>query len=198
MKDINQLLEEVGEDKFQNLTTTSFQFKRDFYEFFKGGFADAAAVEFGTHKGQTTRIMSHLFRHVYTINISADHFGEARKMNADRDNITYIPLDLYATSLDQTPIHEPVQVIFIDAGHSFKQVSNDIDRAFWLDRVEPTYVVFDDFGSTVAVCDAIMRAVDDGRMEIVRHIGHPKGHNFGGTPNRILMDWEGVICKFLG
>ena len=57
---IDQLLKEIGEDKIQNMTTTSLKFKRDVWEFFQG-FQDKVAVEFGTHKGQTTKILSHFF-----------------------------------------------------------------------------------------------------------------------------------------
>ena len=53
---IDKLLEEIGEDKHQNMTTTSFKFKRDVWEFFQN-FQDKIAVEFGTHKGQTTKVL---------------------------------------------------------------------------------------------------------------------------------------------
>ena len=65
---IDKLLEEIGEDKFQNNTTTSLKFKRDIWDFFQG-YQDKIAVELGTHKGQTTKILSYLFKKVYTVNI---------------------------------------------------------------------------------------------------------------------------------
>ena len=63
MKTIDELLEEVGEDKFQNLATTSFKFKTDVWEFFKAieGVDKWNCCEFGTHKGQSSRILSFLF-----------------------------------------------------------------------------------------------------------------------------------------
>ena len=84
---IDQLLEEVGEDKTQNMTTTSLKFKRDVWEFFQG-FEDKIAVEFGTHKGQTTKILSHLFKKVYTVN-NQDN-AEAKRLNKNIQNIEYI------------------------------------------------------------------------------------------------------------
>ena len=67
MELIDKLLAEIGEDKCDNFSTTSFKFKKDLWEFFQG-FDDKIAVEFGTHKGQTTKILSHLFKKVYTVN----------------------------------------------------------------------------------------------------------------------------------
>ncbi len=70
MKLIDQLLEEIQEDKKDNLSTTSFKFKEYLWEFFnKEEFTGKYCCEFGTHKGQTTRILSHLFNEVYTINL---------------------------------------------------------------------------------------------------------------------------------
>jgi len=66
MKSIIEVLNEIGEDKTQNLSTTSFKFKSDVWEFFQG-FDDKVAVEFGTHKGQTSRVLSYLFSKVHTV-----------------------------------------------------------------------------------------------------------------------------------
>jgi len=46
MKTIEEVLKEIGEDKNQNLSTTSFKFKSDVWNFFQG-FEDKIAVEFG-------------------------------------------------------------------------------------------------------------------------------------------------------
>ena len=57
---IQQILSDIGEDKNQNLSTTSYKFKQDVWEFFQG-FEDRVAVELGTNKGQTTKLLSYLF-----------------------------------------------------------------------------------------------------------------------------------------
>ena len=67
MESVNEILEKIGEDKFQNLSTTSLKFKRDVWDFFQN-FKDKNALELGTHKGQTSRLMSYLFKQVYTVN----------------------------------------------------------------------------------------------------------------------------------
>jgi hypothetical protein len=96
LKTIEDILEEIKEDKSDNLSTTSFKMKRDIWEFFSNipESKHYRAVEYGTHKGQTTRVLSHLFKYVYTINLP-NHFDKAQELNADRDNIEYVGLDLY-------------------------------------------------------------------------------------------------------
>ena len=86
MKTIEELLIEVGEDKHQNLSTTSFKFKTDLWNFFKG-FEDKVCVEFGTHKGQTTRILSFLFDRVHTINNNENEL--AKELNRERNIIVH-------------------------------------------------------------------------------------------------------------
>ena len=101
MTKIDKLLEQIGEDKHTNPATTSNKFKKDLYEFCKSEFpwtCEHVAAEFGTHKGQTTKILSEVFDKVYTVNLP-DNFNEARRINADRDNIEYVGLDLYKSDV---------------------------------------------------------------------------------------------------
>ena len=58
---IESLIESINEDKHTNPTTTSNKFKTDVWDFFKD-FKDKVCVEFGTHKGQTTKILSYCFK----------------------------------------------------------------------------------------------------------------------------------------
>jgi len=191
---IEQLLKEIKEDKCDNLGTTSFQFKRDIWNYFQG-FQDKVAVEFGTHKGQTTRILSHLFKTVYTVNINDNASG--KELNNDRNNIVYIDnFDLY--SPEQLPITETVDVVLIDAGHGYTEVIKDINRACALNCNTDFYIIFDDFGLHQyhdEVKKAVLEAVNINAISIVEYIGHQAGHNFGGIPERILTDSEGVIAK---
>jgi hypothetical protein len=192
---IESLLSEEGqEDKHQNFSTTSFQFKRDIWEFFTSE-PDAqkwSCVEFGTHKGQTTRILSFLFEQVYTINLPG-HFDSAKVFNADRSNIQYVEHDLYSGG--SLAINRVIDVFFIDANHEYNNVMMDVDTVKSLLRCPEAYVIFDDYGGHIGVNIAVNDLVENGDLEIVKFIGHRKGHSFGGNPERILKDWEGVICK---
>ena len=197
MKTIDELLIEIGEDKTQNLSTTSFQFKRDVWNYFQG-FQDKVVVEFGTHKGQTTRILSFLFKKVYTINNNDNIY--AKQLNQDRNNIVYLNFDLYSSNL--LNITDTVDVFLIDAGHEYEQVIMDINRTFTSKCSENCYIIFDDYGCNVHT-DGVRKAVDltlkNGYIEIIKKIGHSPGHNFGnsgkGGEDRILDDYEGLITK---
>lgn len=195
-KTIDELLSEVKEDKQQNLSTTSFKFKRDLWDFFQG-FNDKNCVEFGTHKGQTTRIIAHLFHEIYTFNLP-NHFYEAKHLNSDLDNIQYIGLDLYQSDIETTCKHKPISVFFIDAVHTFDAVMSDVTRALNFDLAEgDVYFVFDDVGLIPDVRFAVLQLISIKKLEYITGIGHEKGHNFGATPPRILQDSEGFICKLI-
>lgn len=207
LKTIEDILEEIKEDKSDNLSTTSFKMKRDIWEFFSNipESKHYRAVEYGTHKGQTTRVLSHLFKYVYTINLP-NHFDKAQELNADRDNIEYVGLDLYKQP-EQTFEYKPVNVHFIDAGHSFNQVMQDVVRALKMESMNhletglplPVYFIFDDYGyaSDRGVYMAVNQLFNVGTLERVTYIGHPPRHSFGGNPERILADHEGIICKLV-
>lgn len=197
MKTINELLIEVGEDKHQNLSTTSFQFKRDVWNYFQN-YNDKIIVEFGTHKGQTTRILSYLFKKVYTINNNDNTL--AKELNKDRDNITYLNFDLYSNN--QLPIYDIIDVFLIDAGHEYEHVVKDINRAISMNCSEECYIIFDDYGANChvnTVKKAIDQAIQMNILSLIKGIGHSEGYNFGngnkGGEDRILKDYEGLITK---
>jgi hypothetical protein len=195
-KTIDELINEIKEDKVDNMSTTSYLFKRDLWNFFQG-FDKKNCVEFGTHKGQTTRILAHLFNEVYTFNLP-NHFNEAKHLNADLDNITYVGLDLYQSDINTTCKHKPVSVFFIDAVHTFDAVMSDVTRALNFELADgDVYFIFDDVGLVPDVRFAVLQLIRIKKLEFVTGIGHEKGHSFGGTPERVLQDMESYICKLI-
>jgi hypothetical protein len=197
MKTIDELLLEIGEDKTQNLSTTSFQFKRDIWNYFQG-FQDKVVVEFGTHKGQTTRVLSYLFKKVYTINNNDNDI--AKEFNKDRDNIIYLNFDLYSNNI--LSISDAIDVFLVDAGHEYEHVINDINRVTSMNCSENCYVIFDDYGANChlyTVKKAVDQALQMNILSLIKGIGHIKGYNFGngnkGGEDRILEDYEGLITK---
>ena len=176
---IEHLLKEIKEDKKDNLTTTSFQFKRDLWDYFKDEFKDKVAVEFGTHKGQTTKILSYLFKKVYTINNQDNK--KAKELNKDIKNIIYIDnFDLY--TLNSLPIHENIDMFLVDAGHQYEQVSFDISRIKNMNCSSECYIVFDDYGMNSQKND-VKKAVDEdiskNFITLIDKIGHQSGYDFG-------------------
>lgn len=193
---IHELLSEPGqEDKIQNLSTVSLKFKEDLWNFFnRPEFKYQTCCEFGTHKGQTTRILSFLFEKVITINLPG-HFDEAMKFNADRSNIEFFGIDLYAYPPDVIIHPEKIDVFFIDANHEYNQVMHDVEKIQNMNLGDEVFIIFDDYGGQIGVNIAVNDLVEDHTVDIISTIGHKPGHSFGGTPERILKDWEGIICR---
>lgn len=199
MKKIEDVLTEVREDKKDNLSTTSFKFKTDVWNFFQG-FDQKFAVEFGTNKGQTTRVLSYLFKHVYTVNKNDN--ADAKNLNTDINNITYISnFDLYSNNI--VPVEESISLFFLDAGHKYEEVVYDINRVVGMNCENECYILLDDYGSTInpGIKQAVDLAVNSNALKIIKFIGHDKGYNFGnavkGGPDRILDGPEGVITKII-
>jgi hypothetical protein len=194
---IEQLLETIGEDKHTNPTTTSNKFKRDLWEFCKNEFSDRihpTAVEFGTHKGQTTYILANIFDFVHTCNLPRN-FDKAMELNVNYDNINYVGIDLYNTDIQQPFTNDAVDLFLIDAGHSYDNVMTDFTRATYMNTIFPCYFVFDDYGLIPEVKRAINDLIWVGKLEIVQYIGHEPNYDFRN--GRVLSDWEGVICKLV-
>ncbi len=191
---IQEILKDCLEEKYDNPSTTSIKFKQDLYDFFNGPeFKSVAAIEFGTHKGQTTRVLSYLFDHVYTINLP-NNFDTARVNNSDRNNITYIGLNLNSEPQPIPEINHPLTVVFIDAIHTTKNVLMDIDRCMIHPTTDVMYFIFDDFGATPEVNAAVATFLDKNGTSIVKYIGHPPMTKI--TKTIILNTWEGVIIKY--
>tara|TARA_B100002019_G_C21251381_1_gene591309 strand:+ start:641 stop:2014 length:1374 start_codon:yes stop_codon:yes gene_type:complete len=190
--DIDFLLKSINEDKSINPTTTSDKFKTDVWNFFKD-FKDQICVEFGTHKGQTTKVLSHCFKKVFTINVNEESLATAKMLNVGIDNIEYVPFDLYS---NKSLILKDISVALIDAGHKYEQVLSDIKRCLEIECDDDFYIVFDDYGLNVHEHD-VKRAVDEsiknGNIELVKKIGCEPGHTF--NTNRVLKDYEGLICR---
>lgn len=199
MIDIKEILNFIAEDKHTNFTTTSDKFKVDIWNFFSDEkFKSKVCLELGTHKGQTTRILSYLFDKVITVNKTEESLQSAKELNVDRSNIVYIPFDLYETELETMITDEELSVVFVDAGHQTNQVVMDIERIRRHKLDVETYLIFDDFGMHDPVYTAITRYMVAEIIEYVTDIGHNMGYNFGGIPPRILKNGaEGIICKIV-
>jgi hypothetical protein len=121
----------------------------------------------------------------------------ARQLNVDLNNIEYIGLNLYQTPVDKNFKHDPISMVFIDANHTFDCVMSDFTRLLNFNLAKEVYVVFDDYGTTNDVYIAVEQLIRAGQLERVKYIGHPPRYNFGGTPNRILENPEGIITKLI-
>ena len=85
-----------------------------------------------------------------------------------------------------------VDVVHIDAGHTFQEVVYDIERLVnILDN--PTFI-FDDYGHEgKTVRDAINSKISDGTIKLITHIG--EGRGFIAANNKTFIGREGVVCS---
>ena len=157
---------------------------------------DHTILEVGTNHGHTTRILSFLFKNVITLDWREEpNLRMAKELNADRDNITYIEKDVYASSWDDLNLPK-FEVSFIDCNHEYGGVVSDILNCTNYGNSEQ-YIIFDDYGHPkTGVKKAIQDTINQNdNFNIVEYIGEPKGSDC--RPGLILTDYEGVVCKFL-
>jgi predicted O-methyltransferase YrrM len=178
-------------DKRQNKGTTSLVFKKDLWNFLsKHKFS--VALEIGTHKGYTTRIISQFVDKIYTIDHNIENIDFAKKHNKKySNNITYIHGDAYSGYLRNLKI-DKIDLCFIDAVHDREHVMYDIETATQHSSSGLT-IVFDDYGQFPEVKQSIDDLIEQGAMDTVQKIGETTGQS--PRIGKTLKDYEGIICR---
>lgn len=186
---IEELLNKVPE-KHQYRNTTSKKFKLDLYNFFdKPEFKELSCMEIGCAKGHTTLILSKLFKQVYAINDRDT--SEAQKFcNSNEScNVEFFSQDVYKYGLPDAV----VDVIMIDAIHTYEAVKMDIENSLKLRSKNKKYLIFDDTGISPEVLNIVKEKCDQNILQLITPIGCTPGDVF----HRKLYDREGLICREL-
>lgn len=195
---MTKFLQTIKEFRFLNMNNTlniehdiwtcSSKMRKDIADFFvaKKHFKIA---EIGSHKGYTTKVLSKLFTKVFAVdnNIAWTNFN--KNFNKDATNIEYIHLDIYKESWDILP--SDIEVVFIDADHSYNGCKNDIINS--LKRFKNLqYIIFDDYGVWNGVKQIIDEYMNNKTLIFERFIGI----NDVPGPNGIIKHTnEGIICR---
>jgi len=196
MRTIEQILSQVP-DKREDKDTTSHEFKKDLYDFFRGEYGrERSILEVSCSKGYSSYLLSHLFKQVYAVDYERDLLDFASKFNQDRgrNNIQFIQCDIYKTPYwDKLP---KADVVFLDADHRYKNVVYDIRNAWTNILDKGGYIIIDDYGLPAS---GVKRAVNDlvkenTHLTKVGYIGEPNGSDC--RSGRKLIDWEGLILKY--
>ena len=194
----NILFGTVG--KLKDKGTISIKFKHDICEWAltnKKFCQSKTAVELGTCLGYTTRVLSHLFDKVVTFDNLPDRIYKAKKYNSDRNNIEFCYEDLYDPESRWWENVDNVGLVFIDASHEYEHIKRDIDNVLKLNRSDNMLIIFDDYGMFPEVKLAVMEYIEQGRLQPVQYLGHPKGFYCPECTIRIpavSLDHEGVMC----
>lgn len=187
MTDLDTILNAVPE-KIQYRNTTSKKFKSDVYNFFnKPEFKELNCMEIGCAKGHSTFLFSKLFKQVYAINNVTIQEAQAFCSSNGSHNIEYFTQDVYKYGLPDAE----VDVIMIDAVHTYEAVKTDILNTLNLRSKGKKYIIFDDTGILPEVLQIVTEMCDKNVLELITPIGCKPGDPF----HRALYSDEGLICK---
>ena len=189
LKDDDYRILKDSPDKTESKTTTSLKFKSDLIGFFKDKFKDKVLVEIGTSLGYGTKIFSTIFKKVITADVSIEKINFAKDYLKSVDNIEFKLMDVYNQEWD---FGENVDVVFIDCVHDYNHIRSDINNALLLN---PELLVMDDYGLYPDLKRAIDEFIESGRLKSVKKIGQLPGTFYPKTENKILKDYEGIICQ---
>ena len=195
---IYEILDTLPEKNLDNKGTTSLKWKKDLIDFFLDKNLDRC-LEIGTHKGHTTKVLSKLFKEVYTIEHQTELVNKAKEICKDCNNIQFIEGDAY---LDDTYYNLPntFNVIVIDCIHKMNEVLQDIQRSLnYFNEQTGLYIVFDDHGhpESTEVKSAIDHAINEG-LKVEKYIGEDPGFTVTRNDNSsfTLIHKEGIILSY--
>tara|TARA_R100001377_G_scaffold17773_1_gene9112 strand:- start:204 stop:797 length:594 start_codon:yes stop_codon:yes gene_type:complete len=191
---MNNILKDLP-DKTEDSWTTSLKFKKDLINWCGDKFKNKTCLELGTHKGYTTKILSHCFGKVLTIDNNQDLIEHAKKINTDMDNVEYFNGDIYSFGIFDELKNVNVDVVFIDAVHKYPHVLMDTINS--LITFKNIYIIYDDYGFHPQVRQAIDNCLKLGIIEFVEDIGKPIGYSILNSKGDSIVSngSEGIICK---
>ena len=194
---MSEILKNIPEKSLENKDTTSLKWKSDVIDFFKDKKLESC-LELGTNRGITTKILSFLFKKVYSIEYDKNLYKQAKLFCDGCNNIKFICGDVYDMKTYNN-LPKTYNVVVIDCVHVYDWIVADIQRALtFFEQDTGLYIVFDDYGHPTT---DVKRAVDYGiysGLTVEKYIGEDKGF----TVKRVdgtqftLNDFEGIILSY--
>ena len=123
------------------------------------------------------------------VDIDDWNIEQAKNKCIDVNNITLVNLDIYSENWN---FDKNIDVVVIDAGHTYQCVINDINKV--LEYFNSPIIIIDDYGNpNQDIKKAIDEAVDKEIIKIVKYIGEFPGYKT--KAGWVMNDREGVICN---
>tara|TARA_Y100000296_G_scaffold85183_1_gene120446 strand:- start:571 stop:1959 length:1389 start_codon:yes stop_codon:yes gene_type:complete len=187
--DKKQLLSSV-EHKTTFKNATSEKFKSDLIDFFNDDkYKDMTVLEIGCCHGDTTKILSKLFKKVYAVDWGEDNIKQAKDKCKDCDNVEFKRMDV---SNEEWNFPE-MDICFIDALHNEEGSTFEIEKV--LSLFDNPVIVMDDYGNSKnkGMKNSINRKINDGILKVDSYIGEHSGFTTSAGWN--MDDREGVIMR---
>ena len=182
------ILLEVEHKDFKKYTT-SRKFKKEILDYFSDKkYRDKTILELGCCQGDSTRIYSYLFKKVYAVDNGVDNLKMAKQKCMGRVNVEFINKDVYRDTFD----FSDVDVVVIDAGHTYDNVKYDIKRV--IDYFDNPIIIIDDYGQPDGqIKKAIDESIKEFDLNVLNYIGESTG--FTTANDVVFCDVEGVILN---
>ena len=170
--------------------TTSRNFKKDIIKTFSGDkFKDLTMMEIGSCQGNSTVVYSNVFKKVYGVEKDEWNIEQAEIKCNNIDNVEFIQADVYSNNWN----FPQVDVVMIDAGHTYEHVVHDIQKV--MNYFDNPIIIMDDYGNpNVEIKRAIDEAISSGLVTKGPHIGEVSG--FKTAAGWVMNDREGVILNY--
>ena len=184
---VDSILDEVQHKDVAKYTTSKI-LKKDVLEYFGDSFKDKNLLELGCCQGDTTRVYSYLFDKVYAVERDDDNLEKAKVKCIARSNVEFLKRDVYVDDFN----YPMVDVVVIDAGHTYNHVKSDITRV--VSYYNKPIIIIDDYGQVDGeIKRAVNESIEELNLKVEKYIGEKKG--FVTANGKVFVDREGVILS---
>ncbi|KAF4651824.1 hypothetical protein FOZ61_010125 [Perkinsus olseni] len=205
LEDVDSVIERQAAFE-RSCITISPTFKRDIAAFFAplAGSREWTVLEVGIYHGYTTAVLSKTFKHVIVLEYYLGNVFTAMKnvrlFAGNVTNIEWHAFDAYSTSWAATlmPMNS-IEVVLIDASHTYDHVHSDILNALALPGVG--WLIMDDYGvfqkGQLEVRHALRYFEEAGTLNCSWPVGS-EDIFFANITEFFTVGREGMICMVIG
>jgi SAM-dependent methyltransferase len=197
MNQIKEILSGIPEKHGSYKNTTTLKWKNDLIEFFISKNLDKC-LEIGTCNGKTTKILSKIFKEIWSIEFNLKRINRAKEFCKNETNINFIHGNAYA-DITYNNFPSSFDIAIIDCVHEYDNVMFDINKALSFFNGKKIYLVFDDYGHPQH--PGVKQAIDDSitqGLKLEKFIGEKSGFTVTRSDNTFfnLTSREGVILSY--